>query len=229
MVGLVAGSLTVGIGLGLLTVRGTDRDSAIGSFLAFGLGVGVLLIRLNKNGYATQATNLLFGSILAVSDRQLTELAVAAAMVLVLLGLVYRPLLFASVDPEGAEARGVSLRRVSVILLVLVALATAEAIQIVGVLLVLTLVITPAAAATRLTSRPALALVLSVCIALVATEGGILLTLVKDYPPSFFISSISFALYLVARIVGSRNLSRRSADVRTGVTITPASVAGQTR
>ena len=65
--------------------------------------------------------------------------------------------------------------------------------------------------------------------ALVATEGGILLTLVKDYPPSFFISSISFALYLVARIVGSRNLSRRSADVRTGVTITPASVAGQTR
>ena len=229
VVGLVAGSLTVGVGLGLLTVRGTDRDSAIGSFLAFGLGVGVLLIRLNKNGYATQATNLLFGSILAVSDRQLTELAVAAAMVLVLLGLVYRPLLFASVDPEGAEARGVSLRRVSVFLLVLVALATAEAIQIVGVLLVLTLVITPAAAATRLTSRPALALVLSVCIALVATEGGILLTLVKDYPPSFFISSISFALYLVARIVGSRNLSRRSADVRTGVTITPASVAGQTR
>jgi zinc/manganese transport system permease protein len=205
--GLLAGSITVGAVLGLLTVRGRERDSAIGSFLAFGLGVGVLLIKL-YHGYATQATNLLFGSIVGVSDHQLYVLSGVAGLVLAGLVVAFRPLLFASVDPEAAEARGVSLRLLSVILLLLVALTTAEAIQVVGVLLVLTLVITPAAAATRLTARPGLALVFSIAIALVATEGGILLSLVKDYPTSFFISAISFAAYVGARVAGSRRAGR---------------------
>jgi zinc/manganese transport system permease protein len=201
VLGLIAGSLTVGAILGLLTVRGRERDSAIGAFLAFGLGVGVLLISLYR-GYATVATNLLFGSIVGVSDRQLVVLAGIAVLVIAVLAAVYRPLLFASVDPEAAEARGVPLRLVSVILLLVVALTTAEAIQVVGVLLVLTLVITPAAAATRLTARPGLALALSIGIAVVATEGGILLSLVKPYPTSFYISAISFAVYVAARIAG---------------------------
>jgi zinc/manganese transport system permease protein len=99
-----------------------------------------------------------------------------------------------------AEARGIPLRALSVAMFLLLALTTAEAIQVVGVLLVLTLVITPAAAAQRLTVRPGLALVLSIVIALVATEGGILLSLEKSWPTSFFISTISFAVYLFARI-----------------------------
>ena len=202
--GLLVGSLAVGAILGLLTVRGRERDSAIGSFLAFGLGIGVLLISLYQ-GYATQATSLLFGSIVGVSQPQLRLLTVVAVIVLVSLALSYRPLLFASVDPDGAEARGVSLRLVSVVLLLLVAATTAEAIQVVGVLLVLTLVITPAAAATRLTARPGLALAFSVCIALGATEGGILLSLLKPYPTSFFISALSFAAYVIARIRGGRS------------------------
>jgi zinc/manganese transport system permease protein len=205
--GLLAGAVAVGALLGLLTVRGRERDSAIGSFLAFGLGVGVLLISLYR-GYATQATSLLFGSIVGVSDRQLQLLAVVGIVVLVSLALVYRPLLFSSVDPEGAEARGVSLRLLSVLLLLLVALATAEAIQVVGVLLVLTLVITPAAAATQITARPALALLLAVGIALVSTEGGILLSLLKPWPTSFFISAISFGFYLAARLAGRRRGAR---------------------
>jgi zinc/manganese transport system permease protein len=205
VLGLLAGSVAVGGALGLLTVRGRERDSAIGSFLAFGLGVGVLLISLYR-GYATQATNLLFGSIVGVSETQLFVLAGVAVVVLVALALVYRPLLFASVDPEAAEARGVSLRLISVVLLLLIALTTAEAIQVVGVLLVLTLVITPAAAATRLTARPWLALVLSIVISLGATESGILLSLVKPWPTSFFISAISFAVYVAARIFGGRQL-----------------------
>jgi zinc/manganese transport system permease protein len=206
--GLLVGSLVVGSILGLLTVRGRERDSAIGSFLAFGLGIGVLLIS-RYQGYATQATSLLFGSIVGVSDRQLELLVIVAVVVIASLSWVYRPLLFASVDPDGAEARGVSLRLVSVILLLLVALTTAEAIQVVGVLLVLTLVITPAAAATRLTARPALALALSIGIALVATEGGILLSLLKPYPTSFFISAISFGAYVAARMLShARSFTR---------------------
>ena len=199
VVGLLGGSLLVGLVLGLLSLRGRERDSAIGSVLAFGLGVGVLFLSLYQ-GYATEATNLLFGSIVGVSDTQLRTLAIVAAIVLAGVAVLYRPLLFSSVDPEIAAARGVPLRALSVGIFLLLALTTAEAIQVVGVLLVLTLIITPAAAAQYLTRRPAVALLLSVAIALVSTEGGILLSLAKPWPTSFFISAISFAAYLGARV-----------------------------
>jgi len=202
VLGMLGGSLLLGLVLGLLSLRGRERDSAIGAVLAFGLGVGILLLSLYQ-GYATEATNLLFGSIVGVSDAQLRNLAIVAAIVLAGVAVLYRPLLFTSVDPEIAAARGVPLRALSVGIFLLLALTTAEAIQVVGVLLVLTLVITPAAAAQRLTGRPALALVLSVAIALVSTEGGILLSLEKPWPTSFFISAISFAAYLAARVLAA--------------------------
>jgi zinc/manganese transport system permease protein len=203
VIGMIGGSLGVGLVLGLLSLRGRERDSAIGAVLAFGLGVGVLFLSL-YHGYATQATNLLFGSIVGVSDRQLLELAVVAVIVIVGIAVLYRPLLFSSVDPEVAAARGVPLRALSVAIFLLLALTTAEAIQVVGVLLVLTLVITPAAAAQRLTARPAIALMLSVLIALAATEGGILLSLAQPWPTSFFISAISFSVYVAARVFARR-------------------------
>jgi zinc/manganese transport system permease protein len=112
-----------------------------------------------------------------------------------------------------AEARGVPLRALSVFTFVLVALTTAEAIQVVGVLLVLTLVITPAAAAQRLTANPATAILISIVIALVATEGGILLSLEQPWPTSFFISSISFAAYVAARIADPRMRVRISPEL----------------
>jgi zinc/manganese transport system permease protein len=199
VVGMIGGSLAVGLVLGLLSLRGRERDSAIGAVLAFGLGVGVLFLSLYQ-GYATEATNLLFGSIVGVSERQLLELAIVSLVVLAGLAALYRPLVFSSVDPEGAEARGVPLRALSVAIFLLLALTTAEAIQVVGVLLVLTLVITPAAAAQRLTVRPALALMLGIVIALASTEGGILLSLAQPWPTSFFISALSFAVYVAARI-----------------------------
>ena len=199
VLGVLVGSLLVGLVLGLLSLRGRERDSAIGAVLAFGLGFGVLFISLYQ-GYATEALNLLFGSIVAVSDTQLRNLAIVGAVVLLGLAVLYRPLFFSSVDPEIAAARGVPIRALSVAIFLLLALTTAEAIQIVGVLLVLTLVITPAAAAQRLTGRPALALLLSVAIALVSTEGGILLSLEKSWPTSFFITTISFACYVAARL-----------------------------
>jgi zinc/manganese transport system permease protein len=198
VIGILGGSLLVGLVLGLLSLRGRERDSAIGAVLAFGLGLGYLFFYLYR-GYATEALNLLFGSILGVSGSQLRNLVIVAAVVLLGLALLYRPLLFSSVDPEIAAARGVPLRALSVAIFLLLALTTAEAIQVVGVLLVLTLVITPAAAAQRLTGRPALVLLLSVAIALVSTEGGILLSLAKPWPTSFFIATISFAFYVAAR------------------------------
>jgi zinc/manganese transport system permease protein len=209
VLGVLGGSLLVGLVLGLLSLRGRERDSAIGAVLAFGLGVGVLFLSLYQ-GYATEATNLLFGSIVGVSDAQLRDLVIVGAIVLFGLAILYRPLQFSSVDPEIAAARGVPLRALSVAIFLLLALTTAEAIQVVGVLLVLTLVITPAAAAQRLTGRPTLALLLSIAIALVSTEGGILLSLAKPWPTSFFITTISFSIYVAARLVDrSRNRQSR--------------------
>jgi zinc/manganese transport system permease protein len=203
VIGMMGGSLLVGAVLGVLSLRGRERDSAIGAVLAFGLGLGVLFLSLYQ-GYATEATNLLFGSIVGVSDRQLAALAAVAIVVLGGIAAAYRPLLFASIDPEVAEARGVPVRSLSVLIFLLLALTTAEAIQVVGVLLVLTLVITPAAAAQRLTANPATAILIAIVIALVATEGGILFSLAVPWPTSFFISTLSFAAYLGARMVDVR-------------------------
>ena len=199
VLGIFGGSLLVGLVLGLLSLRGRERDSAIGAVLAFGLGLGVLFLSLYQ--YYAEALNLLFGSIVGVSDTQLRNLVIVGAVVLLGLAVLYRPLLFSSVDPEIAAARGVPLRALSVAIFLLLALTTAEAIQVIGVLLVLTLVITPAAAAQRLTGRPGLALLLSIAIALVSTEGGILLSLENSWPSSFFITTISFAFYVAARLV----------------------------
>ncbi len=199
VLGMLAGSLAVGATLGALSLRGRERDSAIGAVLAFGLGIGVLFLSLYQ-GYATAATNLLFGSIVGVDDTQLRNVAIVGAIVLAALAVAYRPLTFAAIDPEVAAARGVPVRALSVAIFLLVALTTAEAIQVVGVLLVLTLVITPAAAAQRFTVRPGLTLALSIGIALVSTEGGILLSLAQPWPTSFFISAISFAFYVAARV-----------------------------
>jgi len=210
VIGILGGSLLVGLVLGLLSLRGRERDSAIGAVLAFGLGLGVLFLSLYQY-YATEAISLLFGSIFSVSDAQLRNLVIVGAIVLLGVALLYRPLFFSSVDPEIAAARGVPLRALSVAIFLLLALTTAEAIQVVGVLLVLALVITPAAAAQRLTGRPALAVLISVAIALVSTEGGILLALVKAWPPSFFITTLSFACYVAARLYDwSRAREKRS-------------------
>ena len=138
----------------LLGVRERERDSAIGVILAFGLGVGVYLLS-HYHGFASQATNILFGQIFGISNGQLVLLLAVALGVLVAMTLLYRPLLFASVDPDVAAARGVRTRLVGVLFLYVLALTVTEAAQIVGTLLVLSLAITPAAAAQRLSARPA--------------------------------------------------------------------------
>ncbi|BEP13109.1 metal ABC transporter permease [Acidothermaceae bacterium B102] len=201
--GALVGSLVVAATIGLLGVRERERDSAIGVILAFGLGVGVWLLSLYR-GFATEATNILFGQVFGISDDQLWLLLAVAGGVLVTMTVLYRPLLFASVDPDVAEARGVRTRLVGVLFLFALAVTVTEAAQVVGTLLVLSLAITPAAAAQRLTARPTRVTALSIAFALVAADGGLLASLqVGTVKASVFVTAISFLLYVAARTLGT--------------------------
>jgi zinc/manganese transport system permease protein len=203
--GALIGSLVVGTAFGLLGDRARERNTAIGVVLGFGLGLGVLLLSL-YHGFATEATNILFGDILGVSESDIVVLVVIAVAVMLVVGAVYRPLLFASIDPDVALARGVPTRWLGLVFAYVLAVTVTEAAQIVGTLLVLSLAITPAAAARQLTANPVRVMGLSVLFALVAAVGGMLVSLQFDHlKPSFAISAISFAAYLVARLVGVRD------------------------
>jgi zinc/manganese transport system permease protein len=214
VVGALTGSLVVATAIGLLGVRERERDSAIGVILAFGLGVGVYLLSL-YHGFATEATNILFGQIFGVSSGQLLLLLGVAAGVLVATTILYRPLLFASVDADVAEARGVRLRLVGLLFLFVLALTVTEAAQIVGTLLVLSLAITPAAAAQRLSARPAVVTGLSILFALLACDGGLIASLESNtVKASVFVTVFSFAIYALARIAGGAlHLGRPTARV----------------
>jgi zinc/manganese transport system permease protein len=210
MVGALAGSLVVAGVIGTLGVRERERDSTIGVVLAFGLGLGVLLLSF-YHGFAAEATNILFGNIYGVGRGELAILLAIAIAVIISMGLIYRPLLFASVDPEVASARGVEVRVLGIIFLFILALSVAAAAQVVGTLLVLSLAITPAAAAQRLTAKPLNVTALSVLFALVAGEGGILISLgVGTVKASVAVTSISFGIYVIARIVGRSRRGRRA-------------------
>jgi zinc/manganese transport system permease protein len=200
ILGALLGSLVVATAIGFLGNRERERNSAIGVILAFGLGVGVYLLSLYK-GFATAATNILFGQIFGVSPGQIVLLTAIAVGVLVVMAVLYRPLLFASVDPELAAARGVPTRLVGLLFVYVLALTVTEAAQIVGTLLVLSLAITPAAAAGRLSARTPVVIVISIAFALIAADGGLLLSLVHpEVKASVFISTISFVLYVLARL-----------------------------
>jgi zinc/manganese transport system permease protein len=201
--GALTGSLVVATSIGVLGVRERERDAAIGIILAFGLGVGVYLLSL-YHGFATEATNILFGQIFGVSTGQLVLLLAVAIGVLVAMAVLYRPLFFASVDPEVAEARGVRVGLVGLLFLYVLALTVTEAAQIVGTLLVLSLAITPAAAAQRLSARPSVVTGLSVLFALLACDGGLLASLESNtVKASVFVTAFSFAIYVLARVAGA--------------------------
>jgi zinc/manganese transport system permease protein len=200
LAGALVGTLLFASIIGTLGVRERERDSVIGVILAFGLGVGVLLLSF-YHGFASEATNILFGNIFGVSSNQLLFLIVIGVGATIAMLVMYRPLLFASVDPEVAEARGVPMKLVGILFLLILAFAVTEAAQIVGTLLVLSLAITPAAAAQRLSSRPIIVTLLSIAFALIASVGGLLASLASgDIKPSVFITFISFGIYLVVRI-----------------------------
>ncbi|MDQ0030093.1 metal ABC transporter permease [Arthrobacter bambusae] len=205
--GSLAGSVAAALLLGLMGVRARDKNSIIGVIMPFGLGLGILFLALYQ-GRAANKFGLLTGQIVSVDTVQLQVLAGTAVVVMLALAAIWRPLSFASVDPEMAEARGVPVRGLAIAFMVLLGVSVALSIQIVGALLVLALLITPAAAALRVTTSPRLVVLLSVLFAITATVGGILLALGSRIPISPYVTTLSFLIYVVCRIIGSARAKR---------------------
>lgn len=207
VLGSLAGSVAAALLLGLLGVRARDKNSTIGVLMPFGLGLGILFLSLYE-GRAANKFGLLTGQIVSVGTVQLQVLAVAAVVVMLALIAIWRPLTFASVDPDVAEARGVPVRALALGFMLLLGVSVALSIQIVGALLVLALLITPAAAALRVTSSPRLVVILSVVFAVTATVGGILLALGGRLPISPYVTTLSFLIYVVCRVIGGVRAKR---------------------
>jgi zinc/manganese transport system permease protein len=206
--GSIVGSLAAALLIGVLGARARDRNSIIGVLMPFGLGIGILFLALYK-GRSANKFGLLTGQIVSVDNPQLTLLLIVSAIVIVGLLVMWRPLTFASIDPEVAQAKGLPVTGISLAFMVLLALATAISIQIVGALLVLALLVTPAAAAMRVTASPILTPVLSVVFAVVSVVGGIMLSLGGGLPISPFVTTISFLIYLVCRLIGWQRKQQR--------------------
>ncbi|WSF91394.1 metal ABC transporter permease [Nocardia vinacea] len=209
--GAIVGSVVAAVLFGLLGTKARERDSVIAVVLSFGLGLSVLFLWLGPER-AGSKFSLLTGQVVSVGYNGLTLLLTCTVLVLAVLAVVYRPLLFASSDPEVALARGVPVRTLSVVFAVMLGITAAFGVQIVGALLVLALLITPAAAAAQLTANPVRATVLAVVFAETAAVGGILLSLAPGVPVSTFVTTISFLIYLVCRVIGPRR--RQAARAR---------------
>lgn len=212
VLGSLVGSVAAALLLAVMGLKARDRNSVTGVIMPFGLGLGILFLGLYE-GRSANKFGLLTGQIVAVDTVQLNLLAGTAVVVMAGLVLIWRPLTFASADPELAEARGVPVRVLSIVFMVLLGLSVALSIQVVGALLVLSLLITPSAAALLVTSSPRLVVLLSVLFAVASAVGGILLALGGRISISPYITTISFLIYLACRLI---KRSRTRGRVRAG-------------
>ncbi|MFT5223529.1 MAG: zinc/manganese transport system permease protein [Glaciecola sp.] len=206
-IGAIVGAVIAALIFGLLGTHARDRDSVIGVVLAAGLGLGVLLLSLYE-GRAANKFGLLTGSIVSVDSTSLAVMSWSAVLILVLLAVFYRPLLFASTDPEVAAARGVPVLALSALFAVLIGLTTALAVPVVGAILVLSVMVTPGAAAAQVTANPVTATLLSIVIAETSLIGGIILSLGPGLPISGYVATIAFLWYVACRAIGRRQSVR---------------------
>jgi zinc/manganese transport system permease protein len=221
--GSLVGSLIAALVIGALGSRARDRNSITAVLMPFGLGLGILCLALYP-GRSSNKFGLLTGQIVAIPNPQLGWLFVIAVVVIIGLLVVWRPLMFSSVDADVAAARGVPVRGLSIVFMLLLGLSVAVSVQIVGALLVLSILVTPAAAALRVSSSPVVVPVLSVVFAMVSMVGGIMLALGGSIPISPYITTISFAIYVVCRVIAairkrrgiSGRLAPESAAARSG-------------
>ncbi|WP_347977328.1 metal ABC transporter permease [Microbacterium sp. ProA8] len=201
--GSIIGSLIAAAIIGVLGAKARDRNSIIGVLMPFGLGLGILFLSL-YDGRSANRFSLLTGQIVSVQSDQLGWLIGIGAVVLLGLLLIWRPLRFDSLDAQSAAARGVPTTAVSLVFMLLLGLIVAVAVHIIGALLVMALLVTPAAAAVRIASGPLSVPLLSALFGFVSAVGGILLAIMGTLPVSPYITTISFAIYVVCRIVGAR-------------------------
>jgi zinc/manganese transport system permease protein len=199
--GALAGSVVAALAIGLLGARARDRNSAIGVLMPFGLGLGILFLALYE-GRASSKFGLLTGQIISVDGPDVGRLIAICLVALVILVAIWRPLMFDSMDPDVAAARGVPSRAVSMLFMLALGLVVAVAVQIVGALLVMALLVTPAASALRVSASPVVVPALSAGFGVLAAVGGILLALGGSLPISPYITTISFVVYLVCRGIG---------------------------
>lgn len=215
VIGLIVFCVVAALGVGSLGGRldaGHRKESAVvASILAFSLGLGLLFFRLYA-GSAQGVYSFLFGTILGISDRDVGLTVLTTVTALAALAVIGRPLIFASVDPDVAEARGVRVRALSIVFLLVLALAIAVTVQIVGTLLIVALLVAPGASALQLTARPGRALSLTIGLSLAFTWLGLSAAYFSSYPVGFFITSLAFASYALIRLAKFA-LGRRSAQI----------------
>ena len=214
LLGMLGLALLAALGMGALGERVRGRDIEIGMVLSFALGLGVLFlsIYIQNGANANAGVSVLFGSILTVTRRDVIITLITGCATLLILAFLFRPLLFASIDPEVAQARGVPVRLLSIVFLRLLAIATAEAVLVIGVLLVFALLVAPAAAAERLTHRPLTAIILSIILGLTFTWGGLILAFVgtgQHLPVSFYISTMAALTYFASMVIARIRSPRR--------------------
>ncbi len=197
LVGMAGFTAAAALGMGALGKRIRGRDIEIGMILAFALGLGVLFLRLYTSS-ASETVGVLFGSILSVTRADIVLTVIFGIGTLAVLAVIFRPLLFASIDPEVAEARGVPVNMLSIIFMLLLAITIASAVQVVGVLLVFALIIAPAAIAQHLARTPGRAIGIAILLGLLFTWGGLFLALISRYPVSFYIAAIAAVVYFIA-------------------------------
>jgi zinc/manganese transport system permease protein len=207
--GLFAATIAVALAIGRLAPAGTADDVVIGSVFAWVLGLGVLFLSIftttRATGDATAGTSVLFGSIFGLDATTAWVAVLVAAVVVLALVAIARPLLFSSLDPAVAAARGVPVAALGYGFLALVGATAAEATQAVGALLVLGLLAAPAGAASHLTDRPYRAMALATMIAVASVWIGLTASyLVRDVPPSFAILGVATAVYAGAFLRGLR-------------------------
>lgn len=201
--GSIIGSLAAAAIIGWLGARARDRNSIIGVLMPFGLGLGILFLSL-YDGRSANRFSLLTGQIVSVQNTQLGWLIAIGAIVLLGILLIWRPLRFDSLDPEAAAARGVPTTTVSLLFMLLLGLIVAVAVHIIGALLVMALLVTPAAAAMRVATGPIAVPLWAALFGFISAVGGILLAIMGTLPVSPYITTISFALYLICRVAGPR-------------------------
>ncbi|WP_374947643.1 metal ABC transporter permease [Agreia sp.] len=211
--GSIVGSIAAALIIGFLGAKSRDRNSIIAVLMPFGLGLGILCLALYP-GRSANKFGLLTGQIVAVDDPRLNSLIAISIVVVVGLLIVWRPLTFASVDADVASARGVPVRALSIVFMVLLGLAVAVSVQVVGSLLVLSILVTPAAAALRVSSSPIVVPLLSMLFAVLSLVGGILLALGGSVPISPYVTTISFVIYVVCRVVAASRARRGVSDRR---------------
>jgi zinc/manganese transport system permease protein len=219
--GLLAFTMSGAAGMAVLGRRAATRDIEIGTVLAFMLGLGLLFLSLYK-GFATEAYSILFGEVLGISDSGVLFTLETSVIVLAVMLLIYRRLLFASLDEEVAEAKGLPLLALGLVFMVLLAVAISIAVQVIGVLLIFALMVTPAAIAVRLTKSPLSAIIVSVLISVFSVWLGLFLAFYSAdlgptfslAPTSFFIVTTAFVLYVAVRaaLLVSVRLSPRAAE-----------------